>query len=120
MKAIYQAAILHAATIRLLMPDKTNTQTEVETVRRGLEPVMEGAKFSAVIRPSRRTAWTRPRTSRRGSRGPTVTGLAAGRNPLRPTCRRRFPPVAGGILGMSGSLGSIETKGQDARRPYLS
>ena len=60
---------------------------EVETVRRGLEPAMDGARFAKVDvnRPDLR--WPLPKDFKARLQGRTVTGLGAGRNICSPTCR---------------------------------
>src|ERR1700741_4531741 len=48
---------------------------EVETVRRGLEPVMEGARFDAVEARRRDLRWPLPKDFAQRLQGQTVTGL---------------------------------------------
>src|SRR5215470_16068224 len=60
-----------SAQARLIMPELP----EVETVRRGLEPVMEGARFDAVEARRGDLRWPLPKDFARRLEGQTVTGL---------------------------------------------
>ena len=61
---------------------------EVETVRRGLAPVMEGARFDEVVANRADLRWPLPKDFVKRLEGPTVRGSAAGPNICWPICRR--------------------------------
>ena len=60
---------------------------EVETVRRGLEPAMEGARFAKVEVHRGDLRWPLPKDFAQRLEGKTVTASAAGRNICSPIFR---------------------------------
>ena len=60
---------------------------EVETVRRGLAPAMEGAALAKVEVRDRRLRWPIAKDFEKRLTGQTVKGLGGGRNTCWPTCR---------------------------------
>ena len=75
---------------------------EVETVRRGLEPVMEGARFEAVEARRRDLRWPLPKDFAARLQGQTVTGL--GRRAKYLLADLSSGEVLLMHLGMSGSF----------------
>jgi formamidopyrimidine-DNA glycosylase len=61
---------------------------EVETVRRGLEPAMDGARFSKVELRRGDLRWPLPKDFVARLEGKTVTGLAAAPNICSPIFHR--------------------------------
>ena len=61
---------------------------EVETVRRGLAPAMEGARFVEVVAHRGDLRWPLPKDFAQRLKGKTSPGSAGGRNTCSPTCRR--------------------------------
>src|SRR4051812_16088709 len=83
---------------RLTMPELP----EVETVRRGLEPVMDGARFVEVEARRRDLRWPLPKDSAKRLIGQTVTGL--GRRAKYLLADLSLGEVLLMHLGMSGSF----------------
>ena len=75
---------------------------EVETVRRGLEPVMEGARFASVEARRRDLRWPLPKDFAARLQGQTVTGL--GRRAKYLLADLSSGEVLLMHLGMSGSF----------------
>src|SRR5262245_48337351 len=86
---------------------------EVETVRRGLEPVMEGARFEAVEARRRDLRWPLPKDFAARLEGQTVTGL--GRRAKYLLADLTSGEVLLMHLGMSGSFHVF--RGHAAQRP---
>src|SRR5499433_2714590 len=86
---------------------------EVETVRRGLEPVMEGARFEAVEARRRDLRWPLPKDFAARLEGQTVTGL--GRRAKYLLADISSGEVLLMHLGMSGSFRVVH--GSDERGP---
>src|SRR6266487_1770044 len=86
---------------------------EVETVRRGLEPVMEGARFEAVEARRRDLRWPLPKDFVARLQGQTVTGL--GRRAKYLLADLSSGEVLLMHLGMSGSFRVI--KDEDEKVP---
>src|SRR5215472_11201692 len=89
---------------------------EVETVRRGLEPAMEGKRFVKVDvhRPDLR--WPLPKDFAARLQGKTVTGL--GRRAKYLLADLSSGDVLVMHLGMSGSFHVFEEKGKEVGRYY--
>src|SRR5262245_57169074 len=94
---------------RLIMPELP----EVETVRRGLEPVMEGARFDAVEARRRDLRWPLPKDFAVRLEGQTVTGL--GRRAKYLLADLSSGEVLIMHLGMSGSFRVFRDGGE--RKP---
>jgi formamidopyrimidine-DNA glycosylase len=86
---------------------------EVETVRRGLAPVMEGARFVEVVANRGDLRWPLPRDFARRLRGETVTGL--GRRAKYLLADLSSGEVLVMHLGMSGSFRVERDGGQEGR-----
>jgi len=86
---------------------------EVETVRRGLEPVMEGARFTAVEARRRDLRWPLPKDFAARLQGQTVTGL--GRRAKYLLADLSSGEVLLMHLGMSGSFRVFRDGGE--RKP---
>src|SRR5262249_60059003 len=83
---------------------------EVETVRRGLEPVMEGARFEAVEARRRDLRWPLPKDFAARLEGKTVTGL--GRRAKYLLADLSSGEVLMMHLGMSGSFRVSQENGE--------
>ena len=83
---------------------------EVETVRRGLEPVMEGARFVEVDARRRDLRWPLPKDFAARLKGQTVTGL--GRRAKYLLADLSSGEVLVIHLGMSGSFRVLRTDGK--------
>jgi formamidopyrimidine-DNA glycosylase len=89
---------------------------EVETVRRGLEPVMEGARFDAVEARRRDLRWPLPKDFVARLQGQTVTGL--GRRAKYLLADLSSGEVLIMHLGMSGSFRVFHDGGERQPGPY--
>jgi formamidopyrimidine-DNA glycosylase len=89
---------------------------EVETVRRGLEPVMEGARFDAVEARRRDLRWPLPKDFVARLEGQTVTGL--GRRAKYLLADLSSGEVLLMHLGMSGSFRVFRDGGERQPGPY--
>src|SRR5882757_9613602 len=93
--------------VRLIMPELP----EVETVRRGLAPVMEGARFDAVEARRGDLRWPLPKDFVARLEGQTVTGL--GRRAKYLLADLSSGEVLVMHLGMSGSF-RVAMNGEEA------
>jgi len=89
---------------------------EVETVRRGLEPVMQGARFAAVEARRHDLRWPLPRDFAARLEGQTVTGL--GRRAKYLLADLSSGEVLLMHLGMSGSFRVAQEGGAPTPRNY--
>jgi formamidopyrimidine-DNA glycosylase len=89
---------------------------EVETVRRGLEPVMQGARFDRVEARRGDLRWPLPKDFVRRLEGQTVTGL--GRRAKYLLADLSSGEVLLMHLGMSGSFRVFHERGEDAPGKY--
>src|SRR5260370_34278316 len=89
---------------------------EVETVRRGLAPVMEGAKFVDVIANRSDLRWPLPKDFAARLKGHTVTGL--GRRAKYLLADVSSGDGLGMHLGMSGSFRVDRDEGGSEPCPY--
>ena len=89
---------------------------EVETVRRGLEPVMQGARFEAVEARRRDLRWPLPKDFARRLEGQTVTGL--GRRAKYLLADLSSGEVLLMHLGMSGSFRVMHERGESTPGRY--
>src|SRR5271170_7581873 len=89
---------------------------EVETVRRGLQPVMEGARFAKVDVRRGDLRWPLPKDFAQRLRGKTVTGI--GRRAKYLLADLSSGDVLVMHLGMSGSFRVVQEKAADIGRYY--
>ena len=89
---------------------------EVETVRRGLEPVMQGARFEAVEARRGDLRWPLPKDFARRLEGQTVTGL--GRRAKYLLADLSSGEVLLMHLGMSGSFRVMHDGGESTPGRY--
>jgi len=90
---------------------------EVETVRRGLEPVMDGARFEQVVAHRRDLRWPLPKDFVARLEGHTVEGL--GRRAKYLLADLSSGEVLLMHLGMSGSFRVFRDSGETAPGAYL-
>ena len=89
---------------------------EVETVRRGLEPAMEGARFTKVEVHRGDLRWPLPKDFAQRLHGKTVTGL--GRRAKYLLADLSSGDVLLMHLGMSGSFHVFRRRGRQDRRKH--